>query len=215
MSLAGFCISYCTANILQIHKDITRFIWYQKFKWYLAHSIPQYLHIVWKTLLSSQIFPLLSSPLFMPLKPSVVCPSAMAPLFSICCPNYFLSTQPTENPPLLVPASESSCTIKQPQNGGRDQETSSRVAEAASLSRSCCRVFLLRSFQPPLWPLPPSAPELWEAVSHEALLGSLLGPPRPACLSGGGLVSAPAQPPLSWPQVSCSHPSSPRSRPAS
>ena len=154
----------------------------------------------------------------MPLKPSVVCPSAMAPLFSTLCPDHFLSIQPTENRPVLVTVSEPSRTLKpslrREGEAKRPALGREKLLPLQGWYYPALRVFLLGSFQPPLRPLPPSAPKLRGAASCEAPPGSLLGPPCPACLSGGGLVSAPAQPRLSWPRVSHCHPSSPRSRPA-
>lgn len=143
----------------------------------------------------------------MPLKPSVVCPSAMAPLFSTRCPNHFLFTQPTENAPVLITVSEPSHTfqpsLRREGKAKRPAFGWEKLLPLQGCYHPALRVFLLRSLPPPLWPLPPSAPKLRGAASHEALPASLLGPPCLACLPGGGLVSAPAQPPLSWPQVSC------------
>lgn len=154
----------------------------------------------------------------MPLKPSVVCTSAMAPLFSTLCPNCFLSAQPTENPPALVTVSEPSRPLKPSLRRAGEAKRPARSPEKLVPLQGwyypAQRVFLPRSFQPPLWPLPPSAPKLRGTASREAPPGSPPGPPCPAGLPGRGLVSAPAQPPLSWPWVSHYRPSSRRGRPA-
>lgn len=91
--------------------------------------------------------------------------------------------------------------LTKPPKRGRGQEASSQMGEAASPSR--LELPCVEGTSAQILPASTAAsstvcPKAQGSCSTWSTLGNLPGPPCPACLRGGGLVSAPAQPPLSW-----------------